>query len=153
LNPDDTQQWYFQTKKWIDSSPAVSKEGNMYFGSNDGSLYTLSSSGILLWTFTTNGVITSSPAIDSDGNTFFGSWDKKLYALSSDGIFLWSFTTSGIVRSSPTIGPDRTLYFCSNDGNLYAIGEKNNKYLIREWIQASAEAWRFKTGIHFSLKD
>ena len=81
MNPDDTEQWYFQTKKWIDSSPAVSKEGNMYFGSNDGSLYALSSSGILLWTFTTNGVITLSPAIGSDRTLYFGSNDGNLYAI------------------------------------------------------------------------
>jgi outer membrane protein assembly factor BamB len=106
LNPDDTQQWYFQTKKWIDSSPAVSKEENVYFGSNDGSLYALSSGGILLWTFTTNGVITTTPAIDSDGT------------------FLWSFTTGGIVRSSPTLGSDVALYLGSSDGNRYATGEQ-----------------------------
>ena len=32
-----------QTKKWIDSSPAVSKEENVYFCPNDDGLYALSS--------------------------------------------------------------------------------------------------------------
>ena len=95
-----------QTKKWIDSSPAVSKEENVYFGPNDDALYALSSGGILLWTFTASEVITLSPAIDSDGT------------------FLWSITSGGIVRYSLAIGSDVALYFGSIDCNRYVIGEQ-----------------------------
>jgi outer membrane protein assembly factor BamB len=97
-----------QTKKWIDSSPAVSKEENVYFDSNDVSLYTLSPGGILLWTFTASEVITLSPAIDSEGT------------------FLWSITSGGIVRYSPAIGPDVSLYF----GSIVMLLVSNKKKIL-----------------------
>jgi len=103
------------------SSPAISEEGNIYFGSNDNNLYALDRDGNKLWNFTTEGNIFSSPGIGEDGTIYVGSEDNNLYAVHPDGTEKWHFETGGDIPSSPAIGPDGMIYFGSFDNNIYSL--------------------------------
>ena len=105
----------------VDSSPAIAKDGTVYFGSWDKNFYALTPDGTKKWSFATAKPITSSPAIAADGAVYFGSHDKKFYALDPDGTKRWEFATGGAIISSPAIHSDGTVYFSSVDGNLYAL--------------------------------
>ena len=66
------------------SSPAVTLDGTVVFGSDDGVLYALryaDDAFTLRWTFATAGPIRSSPAIGTDGTIVVGSEDVHVYAL------------------------------------------------------------------------
>jgi len=72
--------WTFETRGWIESSPAVSGT-TIYIGSTDGRLYALDAlTGKRLWETLTRDRITSSPAV-ADGTVYIGSHDGNLYAI------------------------------------------------------------------------
>lgn len=77
-----TQVWSFETPGAIvNSSPAVDKNGVIYFGSWDNHVYAVNPNGTLKYKFLTGGDVWSSPAIGSNGTIYIGSYDNKLYAL------------------------------------------------------------------------
>jgi eukaryotic-like serine/threonine-protein kinase len=113
--------WCFNANSEIRSSPALSNDGTIYFGANNGKLYAVTPDGDLKWSFQTAGKIVSSPSINRDGSIYAGSNDTYLYAVDPEGHLLWRFKTYGRLRSSPCPGPDGTIYIGSYDHYFYAI--------------------------------
>jgi outer membrane protein assembly factor BamB len=142
--------WIFKTGAAIWSSPAVD-EGRVYFGSNDGFVYSLKAdSGVLAWQFKTGGWVVGRPTLNGE----------YLYVLSDDGLLYklhkrtgkaaWKFDTHGgsvkrieynppeavdfdVLTSAPTV-VDGTVYVGSADRNLYALD-----------ANTGAEKWHFTT--------
>ncbi|MDG6224259.1 MAG: PQQ-binding-like beta-propeller repeat protein [Candidatus Thermoplasmatota archaeon] len=133
-------RWKFSSGGEIHSSPAIDREGRIYFGSDDGKLYALYPNGSLIWSFKTSGKIRSSPNIDHSGVIYFGSDDGRFYALYPNGSQLWNFTTGDKVRSSPNIDHSGVVYFGSDDGKLYAL------------FPNGSQAWNLSTGGKISSK-
>jgi outer membrane protein assembly factor BamB len=151
-------KWKFPTGGRIVSS-AVSHDGLIYFGSDDGSLYAAdSATGKQLWQFPTGGPVASTPAIAA-GLVYFASYDGKFYALDAkSGTPRWKFATTGerrfeakglhgmqpstqtfldpydVYLSSPVLA-EGAVYFGSGDGNLYALD-----------AATGALRWKFATG-------
>jgi parallel beta-helix repeat protein len=109
-----TLKWKFQAGAIIASSPAIAKDGTIYFGSRDNYFYSLKPDGTLKWKFQARAGIDSSPAIGADGTVYFGSYDGYLYALNVDGSLKWKVSGGIYIFSSPAIGADGTVYVCSN---------------------------------------
>ncbi len=103
------------------SSPAVSVDGIIYFGAEDGTLYAVYPNGTTEWEFHTGAPVRTSPSIDSAGNIHFGTDDGSVLCLSPDGKLLWSFSTGTPVRSSIGIRSDGTSMLLTGDGSLVAI--------------------------------
>lgn len=83
-----TARWTFTIPSGaaIASSPAVTEDGTIVFGADDGVLYAVRDAGAtaeLRWTFVTGGEVRSSPAVADDGNgtIYFGSSDGFVYAV------------------------------------------------------------------------
>ena len=142
--------WIFKTAAAIWSPPAVD-EGMVYFGSNDGFLYSLKAeSGKLVWQFKTGGWVVGRPTLNGE----------YLYALCDDGLLYkihkrtgkaeWQFDTHGgsvkrlaynppealdfdFLTSAATV-VDGTVYVGSADKNLYAID-----------ANTGGEKWHFTT--------
>jgi len=77
----------------VHSSPVVSADGTVYFGSYDRKVYAVhGATGAEKWEFITGGLVLSSPALGPDGIVYIGSGspDNKLYALQG---------TSGLAES------------------------------------------------------
>ena len=79
FTPNDVGSW---------SSPAVTSDGTVIFGSSDNNLYAVSppisgiGTGTMLWNFTAGGAIVSSPVIAPSDNTIYvGCADGNLYAI------------------------------------------------------------------------
>ncbi len=120
---DGNLKWSFQVGDEVASSPAIGKDGTVYFGSRDGYFYALDKDGKEKWKFKAGDCIHSSAAIDAEGKIYFGSHDYYVYCLSPKGKLLWKYLTGGSVVSSPAIGADGTVYIGSADGYLYAFGK------------------------------
>ncbi len=152
-------KWKFNTDGMIFSSPVLSG-GSLFFGSNDGYLYSLNKEdGSLNWKYKTGGEVASVPAI-SDGKVFFASRNGFFYALDAQtGEDVWKFQTGGeskfgavdmwgltpkgkyhtdpwdfFLSSAAVYG--NKVFFGSGDGNIYALDTKTGK-----------EVWKFKTGL------
>ena len=72
-----------------ESTAALDRDGNFYFGSHSGNFYSLSPEGEIRWTFSTELKIYGSPVVVGD-RVFFAGGDGNLYALSiHDGSVVW----------------------------------------------------------------
>ncbi|MCD6327712.1 PQQ-like beta-propeller repeat protein [bacterium] len=121
----------------VDSSVAVSDDGNfIYFGSKDGNLYCLNSSGYLHWSYETSGMIDASPAISSTGDIIVGSRDGAVYSIGVDGLLNWSFETNGPIESSAAIDVYDNVFVGSRDHFLYSISS------------IGAQNWRYEADYH-----
>ncbi|MCS7213950.1 MAG: PQQ-binding-like beta-propeller repeat protein [Candidatus Calescibacterium sp.] len=122
----------------IDSSTLVDPQGNVYFGSSNGYLYSLNQSGVIRWKTLIGELVKkpvfSSPAMSCQGKVYVVA-REKLYEINySTGAIERQFTigTAGAsLISSPTVTTD-TVFVGGSDG-LYAI-----------WTTASALALRWK---------
>ena len=63
-----TKLWELTTGGRVSSSPALGGDGTIYFGSDDGKLWAVSTNGTTNWTFRIGPQVTASPAIGTDGN-------------------------------------------------------------------------------------
>lgn len=129
-----TNEWLVDTRYAVSSSPALGKDGTIYFGTWDGKLWALNTNGTRKWVFRTGSEIRSSPAVGSDGTIYVGSRDRKFYCVSAEGKKKWVFETGGWVDSSPGLAQDGTIYFGSWDRNFYALNPNGT------------EKWKFPTG-------
>lgn len=125
---DGSEIWRFETGSLIVGSPALDQEGNLFFGSSDGFLYSLDPSGALRWSFYVGVELDSSPAVDEEGNVYLGGFDGILYSLSNDGSLRWEFAAreseeafSSRIAGPVAIGEGGVVYFGSADGYCYAV--------------------------------
>jgi outer membrane protein assembly factor BamB len=73
-------KWKFATAGAIKSTPALAKNGTVYFGGTDNNLYAIASNGKLKWKFATGGQVFS-PAIGDDSTIYFQNGEGKLFAI------------------------------------------------------------------------
>jgi outer membrane protein assembly factor BamB len=118
---DGKLNWRVLNNVTTRSSPAVSADGSIYFGAEDGNLYAVDRNGTTEWEFHTGAAVRTSPSIDDAGNIHFGTDDGSVLCVSPDGRLLWSFSTGTPVRSSVGIRSDGTSMLLTGDGRLVAI--------------------------------
>ena len=122
INPNGTLKWRHELPGSVYSSPAISDDGTIYFGTEDQNIYALYPNGTLKWKYTTGDVVLSSPAIGGDGTIYCGSHDTYLYALyPNNGTLKWKYKTGHWIRTSPCIADDGTIYVVSLDNYLHAV--------------------------------
>jgi len=96
-------KWRFPTSSHVLSSPAVTNDGRVYFGCDNGSVYALDgSSGEKVWEFVAGtSPVRSSPAVSRDGTVYVGA-EGSLHALDgATGKVNAPQRKSTLVRSSP----------------------------------------------------
>ena len=151
-------KWTFPTGDRVVGSP-VYRDGVVYFGSDDGSVYAVKAAdGRQLWRHRTGGPVPATPALAGD-TLYVGSYDGKFYAFDArTGATRWKFATGGerrfeakglhgqqpmnqtiadafdVFLSSPVVAAG-VVYFGSGDGNVYALD-----------AASGALHWKFATG-------
>jgi outer membrane protein assembly factor BamB len=136
-----TASWKLDLRSHSDTSPALDTNGNIYFGTFDGTLWAVSAGGEKLWTLPVGREIMSAPSVAADGTIYFGCRDNHAYAVSAEGKKKWSFRTERWVDASPSIAADGTVYFGSWDRNFYALkpdGSLKWKFRAGDIIVSSA---------------
>jgi outer membrane protein assembly factor BamB len=106
------------------------KDGRLYFGANDGTVYCLDESdGKSIWRFrvqkSEEGARKhfSTPVLHNN-LLFIGGADKQLYCLdASSGELLWRVEADDWIRSSPVVD-DRNIHVATISGRLYRINHK-----------------------------
>jgi eukaryotic-like serine/threonine-protein kinase len=104
----------------VQTSPIL-KDGYIYFGSLNGSLYKVDiTGGTRQWRFNSKAPIHSTCAVKYD-NVVFGNDKGSIFCVNSDnGEKTWEFNTGGPVISTPMI-EDETVYIGGDDSVYYAI--------------------------------
>jgi len=125
VNPDGTEKWKISLDQGESITPAIDKNGNIYFGDWGGKFYALDKNGKELWRVQTPEAyeaLSSSPAIGKEGTLYFGSTTGQLFAYTPDGKEKWQIKVEGGgIIASPAIGSDGTVYAASVPGELLAI--------------------------------
>jgi outer membrane protein assembly factor BamB len=124
-----TRKWLFEAEAdgQIFSSPAIDKDGTVYFGtfnSAGGFLYAVSPDGNLKWSEPVKlGGVTSSPTIGLDGTIYVGSFDTTLCAFDpEDGSEKWKSMPIASIATSPALSADGdTVYVGADDGRIHAF--------------------------------
>ena len=125
--PAGTKLWEFYAGHPIQSSPALSADGTVYFGADSGTLYAFDASGNGKWEFPTGDALVASPAIATDGTVIVGSVDGYLYAIGADGVEKWRFRSNGKIVCSPALGQSNSVFFGTMQKTLYAVNGEGMK--------------------------
>jgi outer membrane protein assembly factor BamB len=120
IAPDGNVKWRFYTK-FVEndsptfSTPAVSPDGVIYFGSTDGAFYALNPNGTLKWKHQGIQPVIQSPVIAPDGTIYVGI-DGNLCSFSPTGILNWQRHYSDLKLSGgPTLALDGTIFQVGGD--------------------------------------
>ena len=153
--------WQYTANNIILSSASIDASGNIYFGCDDGYLYSLTSTGGLRWKtlIDGNGLIRTAPCIGPTGNVYAGSlklnndysvnvnYPGKIACISTDGDVIATSTWASSIFSSPILGISGTnggqgsLIITTCDGYLRAL---NPTTLEQRWFS------QINTGVIFS---
>jgi outer membrane protein assembly factor BamB len=120
IAPDGNVKWRFYTK-FVEndsptfSTPAVSPEGVIYFGSTDGAFYALNPNGTLKWKHQGTQPVIQSPVIAPNGTVYVGI-DGNLCSFTPAGALNWQIHYSDLrLSGGPTLGLDGTIYQVGGD--------------------------------------
>jgi len=133
-------KWSFKTNGSIACSPLLDYDGNIYFGSTDGYLYSLNSAGELRWKYKANGAINATPLV-YENKIFFGSTKGSFYCLDLYGNLIWKLDVGGRIEEGANVDYNRgVIYFTSTKGYVYAVNTNGNiiwKKFIVEGLRSS----------------
>lgn len=167
LNPDGTKKWVFNagepvySKEWnvwkgITASPAIDKDGTIYFVSMSNYFFALNPDGSEKWRYPVHVFVNiwTSPAISSDGTIYIGSesyppgkdvkqeFGGRLYAFNPDGTLKWRYDTdSADFGNPPAIGKDGIIYTAGGD---WDEEKKNFVRAIFAFNSDGSVKWKFK---------
>ena len=115
-------KWSFLTGAGVSSTPAITPNGTLVFGSQDHNVYALDASGNLMWSAATGNLVYSSPALGTNNVVYVSSNDHFVYAFNaSTGATVWAFNAGGGMSSSVLLGPDGTVYASTDSAMIWAI--------------------------------
>jgi len=118
----DTLLWYYETNGEINSPPVIDDRGEIYFGSEDGSVYALKVDGTLKWSYDTGGGVTAAPLASTLDRLYVGSKNSIFYCLNrSTGDTIWTYQANDQIYSSATIDSSGRLFFADLDGQVYCL--------------------------------
>jgi outer membrane protein assembly factor BamB len=124
LKSNGTLRWemnFLYKSGWSDS-PAIDKNGNLYFGTD--SLHSTDYEGNFRWSRKLDGVIGAGILCDNNNNIFVITIDPiKLYCFSDEGSLKWSLTDddSYFIYGSPAITQSKNIIYATPQGKVSAI--------------------------------
>ena len=121
----------------INTAPAVSANGVLYFGSWNHEVTALDEiTGAVRWKFTAGDILNASPAVGPDGNVYVTCRDKNIYALDGKtGAKLWQFATAGQLATRPAVAAGMVYIGTSDkDRKVIALDAKTG---AKKWEQAT----------------
>ncbi len=156
VNPDGSVRWSFPSSGApaiapVDSSPAVDTNDNVYFGTEDGRVFAVDSSGAQIWCFDTGrsgacqgatgqggAAVRFSPLLDVDvvenrtSAVFFGSADGHFFAIGgAAGELRWSYLAGGGLAGPAAIDQNGVVYSAFSDVGLIGFSRQGSIGVFR----------------------
>ena len=114
-------QWTFRTQTRVATSPAISNDAILYFGTLGGVVTAVLPSGQQSWACQLNAAVHATPTLGvGNGILYVGTTIGTLFAIETKtGHVLWHYQTSApIISSVTTIYANNTLIVTSSDGAI-----------------------------------
>ncbi|MDD5065491.1 MAG: tetratricopeptide repeat protein [bacterium] len=120
MNADLNKLWTFDAESRITGFPAMDK-GNIYFGTENGNVYSLNMiTGQLAWKFNSGSMLSGDIVLDKD-RLYFCNRDGEVICLDRNGRKVWVFEAVGGIRGSPALcqnyigaGTDKGIFYILN---------------------------------------
>lgn len=90
--------WRFSAKDKVYTSPAVTDDGLVIFGSQDDHVYAVRPGGALAWKVDLGADVDGAPAVSDDGSIYVGTDAGEIVKLDHDGNVVWRTAVFGFVR-------------------------------------------------------
>ncbi len=126
-------RWRFNAGDRVYTTPAVTEEGALLFGSDADRFLAVNGRGRLQVALATDDDADTSPVIARDGTVRFAA-GHTLYSATSDLTVRWRLDVGGKIFSSPALDDEGVAYFGSQDNKVYAVDAQGHV------------SWRFVTG-------
>lgn len=133
--------WQWPTGRGIFSTPVIDRQGRIFVGSADDSMYALGATGRPIWSRRTGEIIDAAGAIAGE-DLVFGSGDEKLYRVRrSDGRVRWTFratrppATTQLVswwEGNVALGPGGDLFAGNTGGGAYRISPRGRQRWVHQ---------------------
>ena len=120
------EAWDINIPGELYTSVTLGVEDRLHVASENGVLYTFSSTGQALWTIDINSPLLTAPTVGPDGSVYVGAQDGRLYALHHDGTLRWTWETEGFLYASATVSDTGTVYVAGLNGILYALSSNGS---------------------------
>lgn len=128
LDHDGGPKWELELGADVDGSPVKGRDGTIYVGSDDGSLYAVGADGTQRWSYDVGAEVRGRAVVGPDGAIVFGSHDGNLYALEPGGELRWVMPTHGAIHAPVAIDSAGRMFVGSRDEHLYAIDLEGHVY-------------------------
>lgn len=134
--------WSIPTGGEVWSSPTFGADQRIYFGSNDGWVYSVKQDGGPWWVIEVQGQIWGKPLVASDGAIYVASTSKYVSRHDpQDGHIVWETKTEGLSYSSPAEGPNGQIYIGTTGGKVFCLDSETGliqwTYTIGDTIHAT----------------
>ncbi len=109
------------------SSPAIGRDGSVYFGTEDGRLIAVDANGQERWTRYFPAAIRSSPILDRDDHLLFRTADGSVHSLTREGERRYRRLRDDVTTtldSSAAMALDGTAYLATNRGELLKLSSR-----------------------------
>ncbi|MGC8657376.1 MAG: PQQ-binding-like beta-propeller repeat protein [Thermoplasmata archaeon] len=127
--------WNFTTDSILASYSIAYYNRSFIFGTSNGTVYDLSSTGKLLWEYHTQSTIYTTPAVYND-EVFFNS-GNYLYALNiTTGNMIWKTNIYGSTTTSPVVSANGYVYTSNSQGELFGVNALNGSFI-----------WKYDLGV------
>lgn len=120
------------------STPVVSADGTIFFGSGLANLYAVDPFGTTKWTLALQGGVLATPVLAQDGTIYVFN-GHFLSAISPDGKSLSQVDLEVSGESSPTLAPDGTIYVANNNGKVFAFTGGHGGLMNSTWPKYQAD--------------
>ena len=108
------------------SSPALGRDGTLYYGTVDGRLFAIGEDGGERWSVDLGSPVRSSPLLDAADNVYLRSADGVLHSFTAEGVRRFrrdrSDPNPGGIDPSPSMDTDGNLLFGTHDGQVLRLG-------------------------------
>jgi len=120
FNPDGSRSWRVwsgATCSCPETSPAVGRDGTIYFGIEE-TVFAFRPNGSIRWTYDVGQQLTGTVAVGTDGSVYVPS--GYLVAINPDGTVKWQTPDYLGLGGAPSIAGDGTIYVSSFKPSVYA---------------------------------
>lgn len=121
------EKWSFQCSDIISCSPAVGDDWSVYFGCNDGNVFSIGPNGVERWRYSTGGSVYGI-SLSPDG-TVFASGVFGVCAMDPLGSLLWHNRDMGVVNGAPSVSSSNRIYVGGESGAVHSINADNGEVI------------------------
>lgn len=163
LDRDGALLWKYDAGNFIDSIPAVGRDGTIYVATSPNSgdeyeelkyyLHAVDPDGTMKWKVETGPCQSSSVALADDGTVYLvigassDTWNSKGYRLAAvgpDGTIKWAYSLGNMSFQPPAVAPDGSVVLLTYDD----LSGAHDNFLLKVRPNGTL-AWKFDVGNAF----